>query len=1057
MKSSEFLSGGGEMGTVIRSHDWSLTPIGPIDTWPQSLLTTLSIILNSNFPMFLFWGEKHICFYNDAYRPSLGNDGKHPSAIGKPAEEVWPEIWDNIKPQIVEVMAGGKASWSEDQLLPIYRNGKLEDVYWTYSYSPVKIETGKVGGVFVTCTETTQKVQNFQKLEENENRLRFAIEAAELATWDYNPLTDKFRGNERLKEWFGLPPYSDIELTTAINSIPEKDQPRVVSAIQKAMDYNTGGTYDIEYSIVHPATKEERIVRAKGKAWFDDEKIAYSFNGTIQDVTQQFTAREKVNNSQNRLNLLIEESPVRIIFLTGRDMRIELANDIVLKSWNRDKSVIGMTLKEVLPEMESQPFFEILDKVYTTGESLAMKATPIKYTTNGELTQYYYDFWYKPMLNAEGEVFGILSTAVDVTEKIIAQQRIEQSQRKLQSVVESAPFPIGVYVGLEMKIQLANQSIMDIWGKGNDVVGKLYSDILPELENQNVFDQLREVYTTGIPFHTKNTKIVLVKSGKRKSFYFNYSLTPLFYAYGKVYGVMNTAADVTELNVAKQKLEKNEQNLKNVILQAPVAMCIFKGVDFTVEIANDLMLQFWGSTADKIIGKPIFEAIPEVKNQGFESLLQKVFTTGKTHKSLAVPINVPRESGMETVYIDFVYEAFRDDSGAISGVMAVVIDVTEQVLNRKEIEEAQEKARLAIESADLGPYEVDMLSGKIVTSERFNEIWGIKREEVSRERLITYIHPEDLTVREKAHADSLITGNLDYETRIIQGDRSEHWVKIKGTVLFDDKHKPIALLGVIQDITEQKRFAEELTRQVAERTLQLQRSNDDLLQFAHVASHDLKEPIRKIKIFTNMIENDYAEILPERGITYLGKVQNATDRMFSMVEGVLAYSTINSAERPIETVDLNETFEHIETDLEIIMSQKQAVIKREPLPEIEGAAVLLYQLFYNLINNALKFAKADELPVIEIAASVIEKGTLKFLKIQVADNGIGLDPDYSHKIFDAFTRLNTKDKYEGTGLGLALCKKIVERHHGTIIAKGEMGKGATFIIELPVKQSQQII
>jgi len=1056
MKASDFLSGGGEMGRIIRSHDWSSTLIGPIDTWPQSLLTTLSIILNSNFPMFLFWDENHICFYNDAYRPSLGNDGKHPFAIGKSAEEVWPEIWNTIKPQIDEVMAGGKASWSEDQLLPIYRNGKLEDVYWTYSYSPVKIESGKVGGVFVTCTETTQKVKNFQKLEESENRLRFAIEAAELATWDYNPLTDKFTGNERLKEWFGLPPYSDIELVTAINTIAEKDQSRVVGAIQKAMDYDTGGNYDIEYIIVHPETKEERIVRAKGKAWFNDERIAYSFNGTIQDITDQFTAREKVEDSENRLNLLIEESPVRIIFLTGPDMRIELANDIVLKSWNKDKSIIGMTLKEVLPEMESQPFFELLDKVYTTGESLAMKATPVKYSTNGELIQYYYDFWYKPMLDADGQVFGILSTAVDVTEKIIAQQRIERSQRKLQSVVESAPFPIGVYVGSEMRIRLANQSIMDIWGKGNDVVGKLYSDVLPELENQNVFDQLREVYDTGIPFHTRNSKIYLIKNGKRKSFYFNYSLTPLFDAEGKVYGVMNTAADVTELNVAKHKLEKNEQNLRNVILQAPVAMCIFKGIDFTVEIANDLMLEFWGSTSDKIIGKPIFEALPEVKNQGFEDLLQQVFTTGETYKSLAVAVDVPRESGVETVYIDFVYEAFRDDNGVISGVMAVVIDVTEQVLNRKEIEEAQEKARLAIESADLGPYEVDMLSGKIITSDRFNEIWGVKGE-VTREKLIAFIHPQDLAVRDKAHAESLITGNLDYETRIIQGDDSEHWVKIKGTVLFNENHKPVALLGVIQDITEQKRFAEELTRQVHERTLQLQRSNDDLLQFAHVASHDLKEPIRKIKIFTNMIENDYAALLPERGMTYLGKVQNATDRMFSMVEGVLAYSTINSAERPIETVELDVTFEHIETDLEIIMGQKQAVIKREPLPEIEGAAVLLYQLFYNLINNALKFAKADETPVIEISSSFIEKANIEFLKIQVADNGIGLDPDYSHKIFDAFTRLNTKDKYEGTGLGLALCKKIVERHHGTIIAEGEMGKGATFIIELPLKQTKQII
>lgn len=1056
MKSSAFLSGGGEMGAIIRSHDWSSSPLGSIESWPQSLLTTLSIILNSSFPMFLFWGEQHICFYNDAYRPSLGNEGKHPSATGRPGKDVFPEIWEDIGPLIDEVMSGGKANWSEDQLLPSYRNGQLEDIYWTYSYSPVKAESGQVGGVFVTCIETTEKVQSFQKLEEKENLLRFAIDATELGTWDYNPKTDKFTGNERLKDWFGLPPESEIALPLAIDVIADNDKFRIANSIQKTLEYTSGGNYDEEYTIVHPITKAERVVRAKGKAWFDEHNIAYRFNGTLQDITQQSTGRKELENSKNRLNLLIDESPVRIIFLTGKDMRIELANDIVLKSWQKDKSVIGKSIKEVLPEIEWQPFFDLLDKVYTTGKALSMKEAPVKYWTDGQQVQYYYDFWYKPMLNADGEVYGILSTAVDVTEKIISQQRIEQSQRKLQSVVESAPFPIGVYVGREMKVQLANQSIMEVWGKGNDVIGKLYSEILPELENQKIFDELRQVYDTGIPYHSKNTKLLLVMNGKKKSFYFNYSFTPLFDAEGKVYGVMNTAADVTELNVAKHRLQKSEQNLRNVILQAPVAMCIFKGAEHTVEIANDLMLEFWGRPYGQIVGKPIFEGLPEVKEQGFKDSLDKVYQTGKTHKELAVPVSLPRNGGIETVFIDFVYEAFRDESGAISGVMAVVIDVTEQVLSRNEIEGAQQKANLAVESADLGPYEVDMHSNTIKTSDRFNEIWGIKGE-VTREKLITFIHPDDMAIREKAHAESLITGNLHYETRIIQGDNSEHWVKIKGTVLFDKNHHPVTLLGVIQDITEQKRFAEELTRQVNERTLQLQRSNDDLLQFAHVASHDLKEPIRKIKIFTNMIENEYAANIPPKGIVYLDKVQNATDRMFSMVEGVLAYSTINSAERPIEKVDLNATLEHIETDLEVIMTQKEAVIKREQLPLIEGASVLLYQLFYNLINNAFKFAKAQEPSVIEITSSIIEKNRVSFIRIKVADNGIGIDPDYSNKIFDAFTRLNAKDKYEGTGLGLALCKKIVERHHGTIAVDGEMNVGATFTIELPLKQSQQII
>ncbi len=137
----QFLAGGGEMGKLIREKDWSKTSLGSPGFWQQSLRTTLSIILNSKFPMFLFWGEDLTCFYNDAYRPSLGKEGKHPSILGMNGEEAWIEIWHIIKPLIDQVLVGGEATWSEDQLIPIYRNGKIEDVYWTFSYSPVNDET----------------------------------------------------------------------------------------------------------------------------------------------------------------------------------------------------------------------------------------------------------------------------------------------------------------------------------------------------------------------------------------------------------------------------------------------------------------------------------------------------------------------------------------------------------------------------------------------------------------------------------------------------------------------------------------------------------------------------------------------------------------------------------------------------------------------------------------------------------------------------------------------------------------------------------------------------
>lgn len=286
VNSMQFLSGGGEMGAMTRAKNWENTPVGPVSQWPQSLRTTLSIILSSKFPMFLWWGPELICFYNDAYRPSLGENGKHPNILGMPAEEAWPEIWTIIKPLIDQVLQGG-STWSEDQLIPIFRNGKIEDVYWTFGYSPVNDESGKPAGVLVTCTETTGKVVNLMNLNASKEELEFAIEAAELGTWDLNPATGKFTANERLKNWFGLKPESEIVLANAIAEIAEEDRDRVTKAIGDALLFETGGKYSIEYTIIHPQTQKRIIVHAKGKAWFDENQQPYRFNGTLRDITEQ--------------------------------------------------------------------------------------------------------------------------------------------------------------------------------------------------------------------------------------------------------------------------------------------------------------------------------------------------------------------------------------------------------------------------------------------------------------------------------------------------------------------------------------------------------------------------------------------------------------------------------------------------------------------------------------------------------------------------------------------------------------------------------------------------
>jgi light-regulated signal transduction histidine kinase (bacteriophytochrome) len=217
------------------------------------------------------------------------------------------------------------------------------------------------------------------------------------------------------------------------------------------------------------------------------------------------------------------------------------------------------------------------------------------------------------------------------------------------------------------------------------------------------------------------------------------------------------------------------------------------------------------------------------------------------------------------------------------------------------------------------------------------------------------------------------------------------------------------------------------------------------LQFAHVASHDLKEPVRKIATFESRLTHEFGEALPERARGYLEKISNAAGRMYTMIEGVLRYASVSEGEQDFEPVDLNEVVRQIGTDLEVPIADKGALIEAAKLPVVTGSSTLLYQLFYNIINNALKFSSPKRKPLLRISSETLEGA----FRIRVADNGIGFDPDNATRIFKTFTRLHPKDRYEGTGLGLALCQRIVERHGGSISAEAKEGEGATFVITLP--------
>ena len=306
----------------------------------------------------------------------------------------------------------------------------------------------------------------------------------------------------------------------------------------------------------------------------------------------------------------------------------------------------------------------------------------------------------------------------------------------------------------------------------------------------------------------------------------------------------------------------------------------------------------------------------------------------------------------------------------------------------------------------------------------------------------------------------------DFEVTHNFPDIGKRTMLLNARLIKSDINKERLILLAIEDITERKlaqdklsQLNKELDSKVKERTIllndaniNLSNSNKDLMQFAHVASHDLKEPLRKITTYTNRLKDDSETNMSEKSNIYLQKVQSAAARMTTMIEGVLAYSMTNVSENLVDKIDLNRVMKNIQDDLELLIQKKEASIQYNRLPEIEGAEVLIYQLFYNLVNNALKFSQEGKEQVIFINSVIVRRQERDFAKITVSDRGIGFEQGHAEEIFETFTRLHPKDKYEGTGLGLTLCKKIAERHGGTITAEGAKNEGATFTVLLPLKQ-----
>jgi len=936
-----------------------------------------------------------------------------------------------------------------------------------------------------------------QGQNEEIERSHFAIRAADIGFWEVDLPTNTVKWDGRCQELFGLTRDRYIPYAEAIRYIHPDDFDPVNAAVQRALAGENDGYYDMRYRTIGAGDGKLRWVHFSGRVYFNDQGQAIRFGGIAQDITHPhglFKKTEQTLRDQEALFRHVTSSAPTGLWLSDEAGGLTYLNNTLVE-WT------GMAYNDLLGAGWANAIIGE-DRVRSAESFLTAVASRSHYDTrfrikkaDGAVS------WCRaagdPYYREDGSYAGYAGFCMDIDELVKQQEAVSQSEERFRNIVEQSPMAIGVLRGRDMVVELGNDAIFQVWGKNRDIIGKGLLDALPEIRGQVFMSLLQEVYDTGQPFFGNGTLARLERNGRLEDVYFNFAYTPMRTG-GGVSGILVLATEVTELVLARKTVEASAAKLKAVIDFAPAAIALFSGPDLVVEMPNQAFLDIAGKGRE-ITGKPLREAMPELNDQPFMQLLDNVYQSGKAYEAAGMPGNIIQDGVLTQHYFNFSYIPLADHEGKVYAILDVTIDVTQDVLTKKKIEESEAFLKEAIEVAELATWSIDANTSQLTYSSRLYDWYGIDPEKHDISAVFDLVEPNDRQRVADAIQKAMTPGSdgiFDEEFTINSLETGrKRVVHSQGKVLLDTQGNPVKLIGTAQDITIHRQLQLALEQEIQQRTEELDASNEelqaaneelataneelavtneelavtneeltqsnenlhisnqDLQQFAHVASHDLKEPLRKIQTFLSRLEMDTANVYSPKSITFFQKINHSVNRMQTMIEGVLNYSRVNASGQKMEDVSIGALISNIQYDLEVLITEKGATLQYSELPTVEGSPILLYQLFYNLVINALKFAAAARAPLITITAEPMQQRKDPFYKITVADNGIGFPQADAEKIFNTFTRLNTKDHYEGTGLGLALCKKIALRHHGSIEAYGETDKGARFVIYLPKNQA----
>ncbi|WP_171036445.1 ATP-binding protein [Dyadobacter sediminis] len=1259
MNEEQFLSGGGQMGALIRSMDWSNTALGPTNQWPQSLKTSVSLCLSSTFPILIAWGPELIQIYNDSYRPICG--AKHPQSMG----QNFKICWETALPVVGDAFDRGLAgtgTYIKDQQMLLDRNGYLEEAFMTFSFAPIRDESGNVGGIFHPITETTDQILSsrrtqvlrdlaiqtghakttdaiYEKLREVQPMFDLDVPFLQVYEVDDHTRLATLKTssgiNDSILDFSAIKPDDEGTGWPFTASGGENNEPAEVSGLAERFGAFQSGPFELSphTALIFPVviTGSSRpncyLVVGVSSARSLDKEYRNFFELFANTVSTAFSNVDAYQQQQRRAQQLAEidqaktaffsnishefRTPLTLILGPLQQMMEQPGHSGILSLENRDlmyrniqrllklvnnlldfsrleagrvkasfqqvqlgpltadlasnfRSVIESAGMELILSIEQEDIPVYVDRDMWEKIVLNLLSNAFKYTLKGTITV--------RLTNEAGfAVLQVTDTGVGIQQAELPHMferfhRIENSAGRTHE---------GTGIGLSLVAELVNLhhgaiSVASVYGKGSTFTVRipLGMEHLPQeqiivpatqpatFSQQQTFireamslldrDQAGHLQTVlsqkENPQQDQNVKmqqhfrVLIADDNTDMRLYLEKLLSPYFSVELAVNGLdaldkiaqaepdlivsdvmmpgmngqqllyqlrqrpgsripvillsarageesrmegLNWGADdylvkpfsakelLSKINSVvriNQVTKKTETELRTIFQQAPVAIGIFRGPQLIIEVANMMMLRYWGKSGSQVIGLSLAQAFEKNDDNGLERIATQVFEIGERQMLNDWPLETLREGKISKLFVNLVVEPLRDITGVITGVMLVANDVTELITALELVRESEQRFRILANTMPQMIWRINNSDKQNFYNDYIYKYVGLTKEEILDNGFTLFVHPGDQEETRNAwqHATE---SNEDFtlEHRFRRYDGVYRWHLSRSTVQRDASGNIEGWMGASTDIHDQKMLEEILESRVMERTAELKminerlvNSNQELEQFAYVTSHDLQEPLRKIQIFSKMVQIKMADA-DESILNYLNRITASAARMSQLIQDLLSFAGIISTGATTETVDLNEILKQVKEDFDYLIEEKQATILSDVLPVVQAIPLQMSQLFNNLLGNALKFS--IEKPEIKILYKLVEadeqtdlplKPQLPYARITITDNGIGFDQQLTDRIFTIFQRLHPQKEFAGTGIGLAICKRIVENHSGFISARSQKGIGSSFEVFLPI-------